>query len=124
MIHNRRIERWGVSMSNTHAGTITPPKLKYLLSSIYAGGTPESGNEAFWTDDESGIAWVAIGDMSSNELVKETQKKLTSEGIESKRLTVLKEGTLIYSMYASVGHVAELAIPAAINQAILGFEFK
>lgn len=102
----------------------TPPRLKHLLSAIYTGGTPESGNEDYWTDDETGIAWVAIGDMSSRERVCETQKRITKTGLESKRLEILQPGTLIYSMYASVGHVAELAIPAAINQALLGFEFK
>lgn len=102
----------------------TPPRLKHLLSAIYAGGTPESGNEDYWTDDETGVAWVAIGDMSSRERVYETQKRITKAGLESKRLEILQPGTLIYSMYASVGHVAELAIPATINQALLGFEFK
>jgi type I restriction enzyme S subunit len=104
--------------------TTTPPRLKHLLSAIYAGGTPESGNEDYWTDDEAGVAWVAIGDMSSREQVYETQKRITKAGLESKRLEILQPGTLIYSMYASVGHVAELAIPATINQALLGFEFK
>jgi type I restriction enzyme S subunit len=62
--------------------------------------------------------------MSGRELIKSTQKRITEAGRESKRLKVLPPGTLIYSMYASLGHVAELAISATINQALLGFEFK
>lgn len=100
------------------------PRLKHLLSKIYAGGTPESSNEDFWSADESGVAWIAIGDMSSNELVCGTQKRITESGLSSRRLEILPKGTLIYSMYASVGLVAELGIPATINQAILGLEFK
>lgn len=101
----------------------SPPRLKHLLSKIYAGGTPESGNEDYWSDDESGVAWIAIGDMSSHELVCDTQKRITSKGLSSRRLEILPKGTLIYSMYASVGLVAELGIPATINQAILGFQY-
>lgn len=100
------------------------PRLKHHLSAIFSGGTPETGNDDFWSTDESGISWVAIGDMSGRELIESTQKRITVAGGESKRLQVLPPGTLIYSMYASLGHVAELAIPATINQALLGFEFK
>ena len=99
------------------------PRLKYLLSEVFSGGTPDTNNEEYWTDDVSGIAWVAIGDMSGRERVEVTQKKITIEGAQSKRLTILPVGTLIYSMYASVGHVAELAIQSTINQALLGFKF-
>lgn len=111
-------------MTKAYSIEASTPRLKHLLSKIYAGGTPESGNEDFWSADESGVAWIAIGDMSSNELVCGTQKRITYRGLSSKRLEILPKGTLIYSMYASVGLVAELGIPATINQAILGLEFK
>jgi len=100
------------------------PRLKHHLSAMFSGGTPETSNDDYWSIDESGIAWVAIGDMSGRELIGSTQKRITEDGCESKRLKVLPPGTLIYSMYASLGHVAELVIPATINQALLGFEFK
>lgn len=61
--------------------------------------------------------------MSTKDRVEVTEKRITESGIASKRLCVLPPGTLIYSMYASMGHVAELAIPATINQALLGLEF-
>lgn len=96
-------------------------RLKHVLSALRSGGTPESGNPTFWA--ENGTPWVAISDMSGTERVESTSKFVTSAGIADKRLEVLQPGTLLYSMYASLGHVSELAIPATTNQAILGLSF-
>ncbi|MFN3842095.1 MAG: restriction endonuclease subunit S [Rehaibacterium terrae] len=106
---------------NTYRDT---PRLKHVLSGLISGGTPDTNNEEYWADGDEGVAWVAIGDMSTQALVTTTEKKITESGVLSKRLRVLRPGTLIYSMYASIGHVAELGIPATINQALLGFEFS
>lgn len=100
------------------------PRLKHHLSRIFSGGTPETGKDAYWSNDDSGVPWVAIGDMSGRESVVSTAKRITEEGRQSRGLSLLPKGTLIYSMYATLGHVAELGIPATINQALLGFEFK
>jgi len=100
------------------------PKLKHHLKSLYSGGTPETGNPEYWSNDETGIPWVAIGDMSGRELVNSTEKRITESGRQSRGLMILPRGTIIYSMYASLGHVAELGIDATINQALLGFDFK
>jgi type I restriction enzyme S subunit len=105
---------------NTHRGSA---RLKHVLTALISGGTPDTNNDDYWSDDDEGIAWVVIGDMSTTALVRFTEKKVTESGLASKRLQVMPPGTLIYSMYASMGHVAELAIPATINQALLGFEF-
>ena len=87
---------------------------------MQAGGTPDTGTAEFWS--VRGTPWVTITDMSNNDSVESTEKCVTAAGISSKRLSVLPPGTLLYSMYASLGHVAELGIPAATNQAILGLE--
>jgi type I restriction enzyme S subunit len=100
------------------------PRLKHHLSALFSGGTPETGKEEYWSNDDTGIPWVAIGDMSNRDLVEITEKRITDAGLRARGLVVLPKGTLIYSMYASLGHVAELAIPATFNQAILGFQFR
>jgi type I restriction enzyme S subunit len=71
-------------------------------------------------DPDDGTPWVAIGDMSSGRLVTTTDRRISPIGIESKRLTVAEAGTVLFAMYASVGAVATLGIPATWNQAILG----
>ena len=92
-------------------------KLKTALASVSSGGTPNSGVDANWSDE--GTNWVAIGDMSSVDEVSATEKRVSALGLHEKNLTILPVGTLLYSIYASLGHVAELRIPAATNQAIL-----
>ena len=102
-------------------------KLKNVLFSLISGSTPDSGNNDYYCNFEDGIPWISIADMSGEELIFSTKKSVTPEAIKSKNLTVLPIGTLIYSIYASLGNVSELKIDATTNQAILGFvlnEFK
>ena len=92
-------------------------KLKHIVSSIKSGGTPTSSNDTFYSED--GFPWVAIGDMSSSSYVLDTQKHITKAGVDDKGLTLYPVGTLLYSIYATIGKVSELRVPAYINQAIL-----
>ncbi len=86
-----------------------------------AGGTPSVGEPQFWSDD-TGTPWVAIGDMTSQPLVRRTERRVTVEGIASKRLPVGQKGMVLFAMYASVGTVSVLDTEASWNQAILGME--
>ena len=95
-------------------------RLKYTVARLESGGTPESGNVTYWTDEEHGIPWVAISDMTRDFHLSVTAKRITEEGRMSKGLRILPAGTLLYSMYASLGRVALLETEAVINQAILG----
>lgn len=98
-------------------------KNKYLLTSMYSGGTPSAGNPEFY-DDENGVPFVSISDMSTTAFVSSTKKGLTEAGIADKGLVILPAGTVLYSIYATVGAVSELAIPATINQAMLALMLK
>lgn len=93
-------------------------KLKYCVTEINSGGTPESSNMDYY-DDMNGIPWVAIGDMSTKKYVYNTSKKLTIAGIKSKSLKIYPFGTLLYSIFATIGKTAILKVDATINQAIL-----
>lgn len=98
-------------------------KNKYLLDSMYSGGTPSAGNSDFYAVD-SGIPFVSISDMSSTDYVRTTKKALTEEGRADKNLEILPIGTILYSIYATVGAVSELAIEATISQAMLALDLK
>lgn len=93
--------------------------LKHALAEMGSGGTPDTDNPDYWCNKINGTPWIAISDMSSTEFVDDCQKAVTQAGIESKRLKVFPQGTLLFSMYASLGHVAELGMAATTNQAIL-----
>jgi len=101
--------------------TWTQGRLKWDAR-LVAGGTPSTDDEDLWADgsDASAVPFVAIGDMSRRTLVRETAKAVRPKGLASKNMPVGGPGTLLLSMYASVGEVAFLGIRATWNQAILG----
>lgn len=108
-------------IGNIPSGWLTI-KNKYLYSLLYSGGTPTASEGKFYT--EEGCPFVAISDMSTTEYVTETKKYLTEDGIANKNLKILPSGTILYSIYATVGVVSELMIDATISQAMLAIELK
>ncbi len=99
-------------------------RLKYCVSRIHAGGTPDTGVDSYWSDSSDGIPWLLIADVTRADRVVTSTKRLTQTGLASKRLTIVPAGAVLYTMYASIGKAAILEIDAAINQAILGLEPK
>lgn len=97
--------------------------MKFLLDKIYSGGTPTTSISDYWTDEKDGIHWVAISDISkSNGYLYETSKKITLEGLKSKNLEIIPKGTLLLSIFASLGKTTILGIDASVNQAIIGLK--
>lgn len=98
----------------------TLSKLKYGLSEIGSGGTPDTSVSDNWANNETdGYPWIAIADMTGNSRITTTEKRITQKGFDEKRLTLWPEGTLLFSMYASLGTVSELGVASCTNQAIL-----
>lgn len=97
-------------------------KLKYICEPLASGGTPDSNNDQYYC--ENGTNWVAINDMSLVDYVENTAKQITNLAINEKKLKIYPKGTIIYSIYATLGHVAELSKPACINQALLALSIK
>ena len=91
------------------------------VARLVAGGTPSVEDPRFWSRD-SGTPWVTIGDMTRQPVVRQTERRVTEEGLASKRLPVGRRGTVLFAMYASVGAVSVLDTEASWNQAILGIE--
>lgn len=100
------------------------PRLSHFVDSWHAGGTPDTGNEDFWTSEEGAPEWIAIGDMSQRRVVGPASRRLTTEGIAAGRLRPALSGTLLLAMYASVGEVAELDREAYFNQALIGLYLR
>lgn len=114
-------ERWkGVLSGALLRGLWPMTRLKHVAH-LHAGGTPKTDDPRNWADDqEDGIPWVLIGDMSRSAVVESTDRRLTVHGLREKRLSIGPPGTVLFAMYASVGQVARLGMAAAWNQAILG----
>ena len=90
------------------------------VATFTAGGTPSVDEPEYWEDGDDGYPWIAIGDMSSVDIVRRTARRISPSGLRSARIALGKPGTILFSMYASLGHTAWLTAPAAWNQAILG----
>jgi type I restriction enzyme S subunit len=98
-------------------------KLKYKLQEVVTGGTPDTSNDSFWSDEDNGINWISISDITSNgREITETKRFISEKGLESKKLQILPIGSLIYSIYGSIGKVSRLGIPSTVHQGILGLK--
>ena len=95
-------------------------RLKNCITRFYSGGTPNSGTQDFYCSRDNGIPWLLISDMTGQRRIRRNSRSITEAGRKSKKLEVLPTGTILYSMYASIGAVSILEINATINQAILG----
>ena len=114
---NRKMKDSGVEWIGEIPEDWEVSKIKYVTNELYTGATPQSENDDFYSD--IGIPFVTISDMSCNDFVEVTKKSITEQGQEDKKLKILPKGTILYSIYATIGKVSELNIDACINQALL-----
>ena len=91
------------------------------LCEICSGGTPKRSVAEYWKDGT--IPWMKIGDMSEK-YVSSTEERITDAGFNNSSVKMLEPGTLLYSIFASIGAVSILKIPASTNQAIAGLKIK
>lgn len=91
------------------------------LTNITAGGTPARNNHRYW--DNGQIPWVKISDLSGKH-VETTEERITQLGLDNSSAKIFKKGTILYTIFATIGEVAILNIDAATNQAIAGITCK
>lgn len=89
------------------------------ISSITSGGTPARTNSYFWNGN---IPWVKIGDIR-NKYIDTTEEKITEQGLNSSSAKIFPKGTILYTIFATIGTVGILNIDAATNQAVAGVTF-
>ncbi len=82
---------------------------------IVNGGTPRSGEDAFWDGE---IVWLTPDDLGSNQTmwISAGNRKLTVEGLERCSARLCPTGSIALSTRAPIGHVALTAAPSATNQ--------
>lgn len=84
---------------------------------IQSGGTPSRNTLSYW--ENGTIPWVKIGDIKGKFLIS-TQECITELGLNSSSTKVFSKGTILFTIFATLGEVSILQIEACTNQAIAG----
>ncbi|WP_075296662.1 MULTISPECIES: restriction endonuclease subunit S [unclassified Pseudonocardia] len=81
-----------------------------------SGGTPKADNKLFYSGE---IPWAIISDVRGR-LIYETTRKISSAGLEAIGGTksLVPAGSVLITMYGTIGNSAITGIPMATNQAI------
>jgi type I restriction enzyme S subunit len=90
---------------------------------IIGGGTPKTSVTEYWDGD---IPWFSVVDAptGSDVWVVDTEKKITREGVENSSTRILPVGTTIISARGTVGKIALVGVPMAMNQSCYGLRGK
>ena len=91
------------------------------ICNFISGGTPSKSKNEYWKNGN--IPWIKISDFKEK-YIKFSEEKITKIGLENSSAKILKKGTILYTIFASVGKVAILDIEATTNQAIVGINLK
>ena len=90
------------------------------LCDVVSGGTPLRSKQEYWNGD---IPWIKIGNIKSK-YVSEADEFITEAGLSDSSAKMLKRGTILYTIFATLGEVGVLTIDACTNQAIAGITIK
>ena len=86
---------------------------------LLGGGTPRTSVAGYWNGD---VPWYTAKDApgSGEVFVLETVRNITEAGIQNSAATVLPQGTTIITARGTVGRLACLGRPMAMNQTCYG----
>ena len=79
------------------------------LCSIVSGGTPARSKAEFW--NEGMIPWIKIGNIKGK-YVNKADEYITQAGLAGSSAKLLPKGTVLYTIFATLGEVGVLGIDA------------
>lgn len=91
------------------------------ICTIVSGGTPSRSKSEYWINGT--IPWIKIGNIKGKYVVN-ADENITELGLEKSSAKFLKKGTILYTIFATLGEVGILNIDACTNQAIAGITIK
>ena len=89
--------------------------------SVVSGGTPSRSKTEYWRNGT--IPWIKIGNIKSK-YVNEYDELITEQGLNNSSAKLLKKGTILYTIFATLGEVGILDTEACTNQAIAGISIN
>lgn len=87
------------------------------IADIKSGGTPSRSKKEYW--DNADIPWTKISDFNGKYLNK-TEEFINKQGLDNSSAKLFKAGTILYSIFATIGEATILNIDSTTNQAIAG----
>lgn len=88
------------------------------LCEMSSGGTPSTKIPQYYNGN---IPWLSISDITdAGKYIFNTERKLTSLGIQNSSARLFSQGTLLLAMYASIGKCCIAKVEISTSQAILG----
>ena len=86
---------------------------------IIGGGTPKTSFPEYWGGT---IPWFSVVDVHRNSdvWVVDTVKKITQTGLDNSSTRILPEGTTIITARGTIGKIALVGTPMAMNQSCYG----
>lgn len=86
------------------------------LAQIQSGGTPSRSNKDYWNGD---IPWIKISDIQDL-YVDNATEYITEKGLKNSAARIFPKGTILFTIFATIGRIGILNIDATTNQAIAG----
>ena len=87
------------------------------IANISAGGTPRRNIQEYWKNGD--IPWLKISDLKET-YIKKSKEYITQSGLDNSSTKLFPKGTIVYSIFATLGAVGILDIQTTTNQAIAG----
>lgn len=87
------------------------------VGAIVGGGTPKSGESAYWADGND-VPWLTPADMRHqvSRYVARGQRDITKAGLAASSAQLLPAGSILFSSRAPIGHVAIATGALTTNQ--------
>ncbi len=89
----------------------------YEICDIKSGGTPSREKREYWSNGE--IPWVKIGDFNGK-YIDTVEETITYEGLKNSSAKMIEKGSILFTIFATIGEVAILKFDVTTNQAIAG----